>query len=138
MIGAFLSIVSIASAQVSVNITIGAAPQWGPVGYTEVRYYYLPAVEAYYDIPSSMFIYYSSGVWVHRASLPARYGNYDLYQGYKVVMTDYRGDAPYINFKSHKKQYSKNYHGPSQKTIGAHPGRGNSKAKGSKGHKSNH
>jgi hypothetical protein len=113
-------------AQVTVNINIGTPPPWGPVGYTEVRYYYLPDVEAYYDIQASMFIYYVGGTWVHRDYLPKRYRSYDLYGGYKVVMTDYRGDAPYTYFNEHKTKYSKGYHGQSQKTIGERPGEGNS------------
>lgn len=117
-----------AKAQVSVSVNIGTPPMWGPVGYTEVRYYYLPAVEAYYDVESSMFIYYNGGVWVHRTYLPGRYRNYDLYSGYKVVMTDYRGNAPYIHFKDHKKKYYRSYRGGSQKTIGDRPGNGNSKS----------
>jgi hypothetical protein len=104
--------------QVSVSVNIGTPPMWGPVGYTDVRYYYLPAVQAYYDINSEMFIYYSNNVWVHTIYLPSRYRNYDLYNGYKVVMVDYRGDTPYQYYNEHKKKYSKNYRGPSQKSIG--------------------
>lgn len=121
-----LFISSASKAQVSVNINIGSPPEWGPVGYTEVRYYYLPDVEAYYDIQTSMFIYFGDGVWLHRAYLPGRYRNYDLYGGYKVVMTDYYGDAPYSNFKEYKMKYKKGYHGPSQKTIGEKPGKNKS------------
>ena len=119
-------------AQVSVNVNVGQ-PMWGPVGYTEVRYYYLPAVEAYYDTQSAMFIYYSSGAWVYRTSLPTQYRNYDLYNGYKVVLTDYRGTAPYINFGDHKKQYNRGYNKGYQKTIGDNPGKGNSKSGKSNG-----
>lgn len=139
-IGALLFFSNAVYAQVSVSINISPAPLWGPVGYTEVRYYYLPGVQAYYDIQSSMFIYYSGGVWVHRTSLPARYRDYDLYSGYKVVMTDYHGNTPYTHFNHHKKQYSTSYQGASQKTIGHHPGNGNSKSKGNngKGHNKNH
>ena len=127
MLGIIFFISGSMKAQVSVNINIGSPPQWGPVGYTEVRYYYLPDVEAYYDIQSSVFIYYGNGVWLHEAHLPGRYRNYDLYGGYKVVMTDYRGDTPYTNFKEYKVKYKKGYRGPSQKTIGEKPGKGNSK-----------
>ena len=116
-------------AQVSVSINFGSPPMWGPVGYTEVRYYYLPAIEAYYDIHSSMFIYYSGNTWVHRTYLPRRYRNYDLYSGYKVVLTEYRGDSPYSYFKEHKSNYSKKYRGNSQKTIGNKPGKGNEGSK---------
>lgn len=122
-----------ANAQVSVNINIGSPPQWGPVGYTEVRYYYLPDVEAYYDVHTSMFIYYGGGVWIRNAYLPGHYRDYDLYNGYKVVMTDYRGDAPYTTFSTYKVKYKKGYRGKSQKTIGNHPGNHNSNKSGGGG-----
>ncbi len=115
-----------AKAQVSVNVNIGSPPMWGPVGYSNVQYYYLPDVEAYYDVPSSMFIYQSGGVWIHRTYLPVRYRNYDLYSGYKVVMTDYHGSKPYYHHKEYKVRYAKGYHGPAQKNIGEKPGKGHS------------
>lgn len=125
MIGMAMILASAAHAQVSVNVNIGSPPMWGPVGYTNVQYYYLPDVEAYYDIHSSMFIYYTGGAWVHRAYLPGKYKNYDLYGGYKVVMRDYHGNAPYSNFKDYKAKYRKGYHGEMQRTIGERPGHGN-------------
>jgi len=118
---------STVQSQVSVNVDIGSPPPWGPYGYADARYYYLPDVEAYYDVQSSMFIYFGEGAWIHRAYLPSRYRNYDLYGGYKVVMNDYRGNTPYTHFIEHKMKYGRGYHGPSQKTIGQRPGRGNSK-----------
>lgn len=122
-------------AQVSVNLNVGTPPLWGPSGYTDVRYYYLPDVEAYYDIQSSNFIYYSGNRWVRRAYLPRQYRNYDLYHGYKVVMTDYRGNSPYTYYKQHKVKYAKGYKGTPQKSIGNRPGNGNYKSQGN--HKSN-
>lgn len=136
-----LASVNVVKAQVSLNLTIGSPPMWGPVGYTEVRYYYLPAIESYYDIQSSTFIYYSGGAWVHRASLPSRYRNYDLYSGYKVVIVDYQGQSPYDHFKQHKNKYSKNYNGGMQHTIGERPGKGqpnNDGRKGNNGKRKNH
>jgi hypothetical protein len=116
-------------AQVVMNVNIGSPPPWGPAGYSEVRYYYLPDVEAYYDVRSSRFIYYSGGKWVHRKYLPTQYRSYDLYGGYKVVMTDYRGNTPYTYFAEYKTKYAKGYGGHAQKTIGVRPGNGNSGAK---------
>jgi hypothetical protein len=119
-----LFLVSSLNAQVSVNVNIGSPPMWGPVGYSNVQYYYLPDVEAYYDVPSSMFIYQSGGVWVHRTYLPTRYRHYDLYRGYKVVMTDYHGSKPYYHHNDYRVRYAKGYHGPAQKNIGARPAKG--------------
>ena len=125
--GIVLFFASPALAQISINLNIGSPPKWGPVGYTDVQYYYLPDVEAYYDVPSSMFIYYERGAWIHRAYLPGRYRNYDLYNGYKVVMNDYRGNAPYTHFKDHKMKYAKGYRGKEQRNIGEREEHGNSK-----------
>lgn len=116
-------------AQVSVSVNIGTPPQWGPVGYSGVQYYYLPDVEAYYDVRSSNFIYFSGGNWIHRKQLPNHYRNYDLYNGYKVVMSDYHGNSPYAHFKNHKIKYKKGYRGNPQKTYGVKPGKGNNNSK---------
>lgn len=75
-----------ANAQVSVNINIGRQPVWGPVGYDYVDYYYLPDMDVYYDVPRGLFVYYDFGRWNFAATLPARYGHYDLYHSYKVVV----------------------------------------------------
>ncbi|MFA6949640.1 MAG: hypothetical protein WCQ70_03045 [Lentimicrobiaceae bacterium] len=129
LIGMAMTFAGTLFAQVNISIGIGSPPMWGPVGYSNVQYYYLPDVQAYYDIPSSRFIYYEGGVWVHRTYLPRRYRNYDLYNGYKVVLTDYHGNTPYAYYKTHKVKYAKGYHGEYQKTYGNKPGNGNSKAR---------
>ena len=105
-------------AQLSVRVNIGTPPTWGPAGYNSVRYYYLPDIESYYDVQNSMFIYYSGRSWIHSRNLPARYRNYDLYGGYKVVMNDYRGNRPYDNFRQYKVKYAKGYRGHEQRNIG--------------------
>ncbi len=125
-IGILLFFAYTGQAQISVNVNLGAPPQWGPAGYNDVQYYYLPDLEAYYDVPASKFIYYSGKTWVRSATLPGRYRTYDLYNGYKVVMTDYRGNSPYAHFKEHKVKYAKGYKGHAQKSIGEKPGKGNS------------
>ncbi|WP_313807787.1 hypothetical protein [Flavobacterium sp.] len=117
--GMFLMTLS-AQAQVSVNVNIGTAPAWGPVGYTEVRYYYLPDIEVYYDIPTSMFVYFDGGGWIRAAYLPYRYRHYDLYGAYKVCLHDY-GPNPYVYYKKHKVKYYHGYRGPVQRNIGVRP-----------------
>lgn len=99
-----------AQAQVSLNINIGSQPQWGPTGYDHVDYYYLPDVDAYYNVPAKQYVYLNNGSWVWRNSLPARYSGYDLYNGYKVVMNT---PKPYLSHQTHVTQYSryKNYSG---------------------------
>ncbi|KAF2513638.1 hypothetical protein EYY60_05275 [Flavobacterium zhairuonense] len=128
------------NAQVNVNVNIGTPPAWGPVGYTDVRYYYLPDLETYYDINTANYIYINNGKWIRTRSLPTVYRNYDLYNEYKVVLTDYRGNSPYDNFKTHKVKYGKGYKGKPQQTIGPKPGKENNKQgkdNGNHGHGNN-
>ena len=131
IIGMALFLANAVQSQVAVSVNIGSPPLWGPAGYTGARYYYLPDVESYYDVQSSMFIYNSGGVWVHRAYLPERYRSYDLYGGYKVVMKDYRGNTPYTHFNEYKLKYNRGYHGEAQRSIGVRPGNRNPVAKNS-------
>ncbi len=137
IVGIILFFSTAMKSQVSVNVNIGSPPLWGPVGYSDARYYYLPDVEAYYDVHTSMFIYLGGGHWIHNAYLPGHYRNYDLYNGYKVVITDYRGNEPYIHFHNHKIKYKKGYRGGPQKTIGHKPGKGNSPQKNNKNNQPN-
>lgn len=120
-VGIFFFVSSLIQAQVSVNVTIGTPPLWGPVGYSNVQYYYLPDVQAYYDIRASQFIYFNNGIWIRARYLPGPYRNYDLYSGYKVVLNDYHGSHPYYYFNSHKTKYYKGYKGKPQQTIGKNP-----------------
>ena len=87
-----------------ININISAQPLWGPVGYDRVENYYLPDIETYYNVPSRKFTYLNGGKWVTTSTLPSRYSNYNLYNGYKAVVN---GSRPYSNFKIHKSQFGK-------------------------------
>jgi hypothetical protein len=82
-------------------------------------------VESYYDIYAAQFVCYIEGEWIHRGRLPSPNRKYDLYEGYKIVMEDYKGSAPYKFFEDQKKKYPIGYRGPEQKTIGEKPGKGN-------------
>lgn len=92
------------AAQLNVNVNIGSQPLWGPTGYDHVDYYYLPDIESYYYVPGRQFVYLNNGSWVFNVNLPSRYRNYDLYNGYKVVINS---PKPYLHFKDHKVKYAK-------------------------------
>jgi hypothetical protein len=117
ILGLFLLIANSNQAQVSVNINIGTPPDWGPVGYTNMEYYYLPDIQSYYDVRASQFIYFGGNKWVRSSRLPRHYRNYDLYNGYKVVLNDYHGRTPYVYYDKHKVRYYKGYHGEPQKSY---------------------
>ncbi|GGE52146.1 hypothetical protein EV200_102256 [Pedobacter psychrotolerans] len=110
-------------AQTSVSINIGQQPEWGPSGYNHVDYYYMPDIDAYYNVPAKQYIYQENGAWVWRNNLPSRYSNYDLYSGYKVVMNK---NKPYLSHSSHVSQYSKykNYQSKQPVIRNSHDNRG--------------
>lgn len=93
-----------ANAQVSVNVNIGAQPVWGPVGYDYARYYYMPEYDIYYDVPARRYVYLDGNKWLFAAALPPRYGSVNVYNTYKVVLTEPRA---YMYHKEHKVKYVK-------------------------------
>lgn len=100
-----------ADAQISLSLNIGSQPEWGPTGYDHADYYYMPDIDSYYDVPAHQYIYLENNSWVRHASLPARYSNYNLYNGYKVVVNEPRPwtratvyRTKYANYKGHKSQ----------------------------------
>jgi len=97
-----LFLANISNAQIDVNINLGSQPVWGPTGYDYVEYYYLPDIEAYYNVPQQRYYYYEKGNWIYKSSLPSRYSNYDFYNSYKVVINE---REPWRNHKNYKKKY---------------------------------
>ena len=116
--GLIFFLFSSTQAQVSVNVQLGSTPSWGPSGYSNVEYYYLPDLQTYYDVRASQFIYFSNDKWIRSSYLPKQHRNYNLHNGYKVVLTDYHGNSPYTHFKTHKTKYYKGYKGKPQKSVG--------------------
>ena len=116
-LGIILSVSGAIHAQVSIHVNIGSPPSWGPAGYSDVDYYYLPDIEVYYDIHTTQFIYFDDGRWIRSRYLPRPYRNYDLYKGYKVVLSNYHGERPYIYFNNHRVKYYKGYRGRPQRHI---------------------
>jgi hypothetical protein len=123
--------INTASAQlrIGLNINIGSQPIWGPVGYDHVDYYYMPDIDVYYNVPNRQYVYQERGRWIFASSLPARYRNYDLYSGYKVVVNEqypYRHAAmyrtKYAAYKNnHDQQVIRNSHEEKYFQIKEHP-----------------
>jgi hypothetical protein len=92
-----------AQVKVSVNFNIGSQPVWGPTGYDYAQYYYLPDVDAYYDIPRHQYIYQNGGRWIYASALPGSY-HYDPYKSYKVVVNEPR---PYLHDDVYRNKYGR-------------------------------
>jgi hypothetical protein len=110
-IAAFILLFTLQSnAQVSVSLNIGSRPTWcNHYEEDEADYYYLPEIEAYYDVRSSVYIYIGPRGWIRSVYLPEYCHNYDVNHGYRVAI-DYRGRSPYTYFNNHRERYyRKNY-----------------------------
>lgn len=90
-------------AQFSLNINIGTQPIWGPIGYDYAENYYMPAIGVYYNVAGQQYTYRENNRWVSTHSLPYRYRNYDLYNGYKVVINQPR---PYLHDDEYRGKYA--------------------------------
>ena len=93
-------------AQISagLSINIGSQPGWGPTGYDYVDYYYLPDIDAYYNVPNHQYTYLNGGRWITSSILPAVYASFDFYNAYKVVLNGVkrpwlRGSGSYYRTK---------------------------------------
>jgi len=109
-----LSFQSKAQVKIGVNINIGSQPEWGPVGYDHVDYYYLPDIESYYYVPTHQYVYLSGGRWIFAASLPARYASFNVYNSYKVVVNE---PKPYLHFSRDRVVYAKYKGGNNRQVI---------------------
>ena len=102
-------------AQVEVRTTTTTLPDWGVAGADNARYYYLPDMESFYDVRSGEFVYMNNGAWVRAKEVPATYANVDLWDTYKVVLTDDK--EPFADVDKMKIKYAKGYKGEPQKTV---------------------
>lgn len=102
-------IANTSNAQISVNINIGSQPSWGPVGYDYVRYYYMPAMDVYYNVGTRKYTYFQGNRWVTKSKLPGRYRNFDMYRTHKVVINDHN---PWNYHRRHRNEYARfaSYH----------------------------
>jgi hypothetical protein len=65
-------------------------------------YYYLPDVEAYYDVAQQCYYYNDGQQWIHAAYLPGQYRNYDWRNGrhYEV-----RAQRPYLRHDEYRNRF---------------------------------
>jgi hypothetical protein len=99
----------VADAQIRLNlgVNIGDQPEWGPVGYDHVEYYYVPGCEAYYYVPGHYWIYWGANTnqWVHSRNLPqGKQRNFDAYGAYKVVLNE---PTPWLHHRENIARYNR-------------------------------
>lgn len=114
-VGATQAQVEAKSSTTTTTTTTKTLPDWGVAGADDARYYYLPDLETYYDVRTGEYVYMNNGSWSRNKVLPEQYKTYDLYDTYKVVLTDDK--EPFAEYDKMKVKYAKGYKGDPQKTI---------------------
>jgi hypothetical protein len=86
-------------------------PAWAPVydNVEEVHYYYLPDIEAYYDVWNNEFVYLHDGNWIFTSSLPVYYSNYDVNNSFVVVL-DFHVNEPWRHHQTYASHYPRYYY----------------------------
>lgn len=95
-----------AQINISLGVNIGSQPDWGPVGYDHAEFYYLPDIDAYYDVPNHQYVYLEGNRWTRAVVLPARY-HFNPYSSYKVVINR---PSPWLHAATYRAKY-KTYKG---------------------------
>ncbi|APA00186.1 MULTISPECIES: hypothetical protein [Flavobacterium] len=115
--GIILFAASTSQAQVSINVNIGAPavvvrPAWVPQNHVNVDFYYIPEIEAYYDVNASLYVYLNNGNWVRTRYVPVQYRGCDLNRAHRIALRGYHGNRPYAYFNNHNVRYhdNRNYH----------------------------
>lgn len=84
-------------------------PSWAPPYVAGVRYYYLPDIEAYYDLSSQQFVYLNDGQWSYSQTLPSIYAGFDLNNCFTVAI-DMNTYEPWMHQHYYVSHYPRYYY----------------------------
>ena len=92
-----------AQVRFGVSFNLNSQPAWGPTGYDYAENYYFPDIEVYYNVPSHRYYYNERGRWISSASLPSRFGHFDLYNSHKEVVNE---RSPWRNHNTYRDKFA--------------------------------
>lgn len=80
-------------------------PLIDPISNCQLRYYYFPNLEAYFDTQKNIYYFKEDSEWTNAEEIPDGYRGYSLYNRIYVFITDYDDDliTQFVNI--HKKKY---------------------------------
>jgi hypothetical protein len=84
---------------------------------TEVRYYYYPNLEAYFDTCDKLYIYKHNGEWISTAYLSPSYRGYSLNNTHFVLLPGLIEDQPHQFISEHKIKYPANFSSKRKRDI---------------------
>lgn len=86
-----------------------AGPEWASPYDDGVRYYYLPDIEAYYDLSNNNFVYLDNGHWVFSVNPPTIYAGFDLYNSFYISL-NFNVFQPWMHHQHYLFHYPRYYY----------------------------
>ncbi|MBL0012351.1 MAG: hypothetical protein IPP30_00890 [Flavobacterium sp.] len=76
-----------------------------PISNCQLRYYYYPNLEAYFDTQKRIYYFKEDSEWITDEEIPEGYRGYSLYNKVYVFITDYDDEIITQFIDIHKKKY---------------------------------
>jgi hypothetical protein len=104
-----------ADAQINLRVGLGFRPRAVVYAQAQVAvnqspaydgsddYYYLPDVDAYYDVTGQCYFYFDGNEWISAQYLPGTYANYDWRNARRIEL---RCERPYLNADFYRSKYN--------------------------------
>jgi hypothetical protein len=82
-----------------------SVPLFNPENNCQLRYYYYPNLEAYFDTQKRVYYYKANAEWKTAEEIPNGYRGYSMFNKYNVMINDYDDDNITQFIDRHKKKY---------------------------------
>lgn len=109
ILGIMLFSFSFTQAQVQLDTIYIREQKVAPSTFVEVRYYYYPNLQAYFDTKIAMYIYQQNGQWIKSETIDASLRGYSSKNGQYVMLKGFTEDQPYAYIDEHKQNYPADY-----------------------------
>lgn len=86
-----------------------STPLIDPISNCQLRYYYFPNLEAYYDTQKKIYYFKENSQWTTAEEIPEGYRGYSLYNRIYVFVTNYDDEiiTQFIDIHKKKHPYTK-------------------------------
>jgi len=104
VLGMMLFSFNLSEAQVQLD-TIYIRKKAVPTTFVEVRYYYYPNLEAYFDTKVAMYLFKQDGKWIKSETINSSYRGYSVKNGAYVMLKNFSEDEPFNYIDEHRRTY---------------------------------
>lgn len=103
-VAVFSSCVALAQEQLD-TVYISAIKENVNLYRDNIRYYYYPNLQAYYDTKKALYIFNRNGRWVTSEKIDPTIRGYSIKNSSYVMIRGYTEDEPYSLLEEHKHKY---------------------------------